>query len=411
MTELKGDLDIYLGKEIVRRGRAWHKLERDLPDGIEVLDHTLAPPDWTLPYNPFKTRDEVLRSFQTLAEDTHKRNTSDGEYFSSLVDGYITMLTFLTGQRQSDPRDFFEEGMEKIAGYRPRLIPYTEVGTTRNEVAKAFQDRYCESFNRDGWQRAFSGSLGIPSSVAVAQIKEKEQEILDNVVRAVGVNSFPRITTRIVNEPDYYIGWVRSNWEGSEFRFNEHVVNAERHIVGAPIRTLLHEKCGHGVMCQCFLDNIKEGSVNPGRGDIPVPGQANWISEGWASNISRIRPEVLRHLSEAERDQVSFAVELQYLTDIGYANAQYNFFASGQDESRIKEDLRELLPHEPNARIDLMMVALTQRLERIFYLPVYGDCSRWLRSNVEPLPEPAKQRFIAEIHRQPMTVAQVKSLV
>lgn len=413
MTEARGDLDIYLGRQVVRHGRAWHDLEQTLPGGIEVLDHRLAPPDsnWTLPENPFDTRTDALRYFRILREDLHRRDTADGEYLSALVDGYVTMLEYLTDRRPADPRDFYEDGMEKIAGYRPRLVPHYEVDMIRESVARIFSDKYSQSFDRGGWQVAFNTTLGITPSQAVAQIHEKEDQILHNVVRAVGANSFPRIITRIVNEPEYYVGWARANWDGVEFRFNEHEVNAERHILGSAIKILLHEEGSHAVMSQTHLDNIKNGSINPGRGDIPVPGQANWIAEGWASDITRIRPEVLRYLSDNEIDEVRFAVELQYLTDIGYANAQYNYFSSRQDEGRIKADLRELLPQESNPRIDLMVHSLTRRLDRIFYLPVYADSTRWLRRNVESLSEMQKQRFIEEIHRQPMTVAQVKSLV
>ncbi|MBI2018462.1 hypothetical protein HYS96_02030 [Candidatus Daviesbacteria bacterium] len=411
MMERTRDLDIQHGKDLVRGVRAWQELEDRRRTGLDIIDFRLAPSDWILRYSPFFYRKDVLRYFQRLAEDIH-RDTSDGLYLGAKVDGLVTYLGFLTMEPRSfHPRDHFELGMTRIAGYIPRLIPGPEVDKVRGEISTNFSDRYELPFDRNGWL-TFRRRHGISPTQARKEIAASERAIVSKVAKIVGARSLPRVTIRVVNEEtDYWLGWVRANSSDTEFRINEADINSERYYDGVPVRMLIHELGGHGIQARSFADNTKEESVNPGRVETTVPGVEQWLLEAWASEISRLYPSVFDGLTDERRQNAEMAVELQYLTDTAYTNAQYELLISGRDRKVVVGELADLLPHEPTARIELILELMTTRLDRMFYLPVYGDGSFFLRQHVESLPEEAKRRFTNEIHRQPMTPDQVKSLV
>lgn len=410
MMERTRDLDLQHGKDLVRGIRAWQDLEDKKGTGLDIIDFRLAPSDWIFKDSPFFFRRDVLRYFQRLADDVH-RDTSDGIYLGAKVDGFVTYLQFLTDPRPFHPRDHFELGMVRIAGYLPRLIPGPEIDQTRKAIAAAFDDRYGLSFDREGWS-TFYVRNGISPTQARKEIAASERAIVSKVVKIVGARSFPRVTITVVNEEkDYWIGWVRANASDTEFRINEASINAERYYNGVPIRMLIHELGGHGIQARSFADNTREESVNPGRVETTVPGVEQWLLEAWASEISRLYPSVLDGLTDEQRQNAGMAVELQYLADTAYSNAQYELLVSGRNRKVVMGELAELLPHEPTVRIDLVLDLMTTRLDRMFYLPVYGDGSFFLRQQVEPLSEEAKRRFTDEIHKQAMTPDQVKSLV
>lgn len=410
MMERTRDLDIQYGKELVRGVRAWQELEDRKKTGLDIIDFRLAPSDWIFRYSPFFSRRDVLRYFQGLADDI-RRDTSDGTYLGAKVDGFVTYLQFLTDPRSLHPQDHFESGMAKIAGYVPRLIPGPEIDRVRREISTDFFDRYQLPFDRNGWS-TFRMRHGISPNQARKEIAASERAIVSKVAKIVGARSLPRATIKVVNEEtDYWIGWVRANSSDTEFRINEAGINAERYYNGVPVRMLIHELGGHGIQARSFADNTREESVNPGRVETTVPGVEQWLLEAWASEISRLYPSVFDGLTDEQRKNAEMAVELQYLTDTAYTNAQYELLISGRNRKVIRGELAELLPHEPTARIDLVLDLMTTRLDRMFYLPVYGDGSFFLRQQVEILPEEAKRRFTDEIHRQPMTPDQVKSLV
>lgn len=410
MIERTRDLDLQHGKAIVRGVRAWQELEDRRRPGLDIIDFRLAPSDWIFRENPFHSRRDALRYFQTLVDDIH-RDTPDGIYLGAKADALVTYLEFLTDPRPFHPRDHFESGMTRIAGYVPRLIPGPEIDSVRREIATDFSDRYELPFDRNGWL-AFRRRQGISPTQARKEIAASERAIVSKVAKIVGARSLPRVTIKVVNEEtDYWIGWVRANSSDTEFRINEADINAERYYKGVPVRMLVHELGGHGIQARSFADNTREESVNPGRVETTVPGVEQWLLEAWASEISRLYPSVFDGLTDEQRQNAGMAVELQYLTDTAYSNAQYELLVSGRNRKVVMGELAELLPHEPTARIDLVLDLMTTRLDRMFYLPVYGDGSFFLRQQVEPLSEEAKRRFTDEIHKQPMTPDQVRSLV
>lgn len=408
MTERPTELELQFGKDLVRGVRAWHDLEaKRRPGGLEIIDFRLAPREWNYGPNYLQSRMEARRYFKRISNDV-VRETQDGEYIGEKADGFLSELEFL-----ADPSyDQFEERMRKMAGYYPRLIPRPEVESATEDVAEAFRDRFGLRFDRTGWTTFFNEHRLLPAQFK-KEIQMSEGKLIMQLVRVVGSRSYPRIRMQEVNLPEYWVGWISANQEEIEFRYNVNEVNAERLYPGAAIRVGLHEGGAHGIQAQSFLDNAREGSVNPGRVETTVPGAENWLMEAWASRVSKVHPSVLNHLSEDEKKEVELSVDLQYLTDIVFTNAQYELLVSRRRREFVTTELRELLPHEPKGRIDLVLQQLTNvaRPDRMFYLPVYGDGSYFFKKEIEPLSDVQKKDFTAEIHRQPMTPEQVKKFV
>lgn len=405
------ELDKQFGKDLVRSLRAWHDYESKRKTGIDVIDFRLAPQNngWNPPEDFFKSRTEALRNFRRIAGDIH-RDTADGIYLGAKADAAVAYLEILTDLR----RPSYEEDMEKIAGYSPRLIPYPEIESIRKGIVRVFNDRYGLSFDRSGWEKFFQ-QHGLTPDQLTADIKYWEKSLITQVVKVVGARSQPRINLIETSQEDYWIGWVRANRDytnrvTNEFRVNKHLVNKERIYQGVGPRLLVHEEGGHAISAQSFADNIEEGSINPGRGDTTVPGPEQWMLEGWASSIIRLYPAVLDSLPQGLRSAVHLAIDLQYLTDINYTNAQYRLLLLEERKERVARDLEELLPHESRRRIELMINGLTRIPSRMFYLPVYGDSSYFFRDTVEQLSPNVKQKLIDEVMRQPMIPDQVKLL-
>lgn len=406
------ELDIQFGKELVCSQRAWHGLENKRSTGIDPIDFRLAPSGngWIPPEGgTFLSRAEALRSFRRLADDIH-RDTPDGVYLGAKADANVAYLEILTGSRTVS----YEDDMKKIAGYSPRLIPFPEVKSTRASIEREFNDQYGLPFDRGGWGKFFSVN-GLSSDRVIIDIKAYERTLVSQVVKVVGVRSQPKINLVESNEEDYWVGWVRANRDSenrvsSEFRVNSNSINRERLYKGVPQKMIYHEEGGHAVQAQSFADNIEEGSINPGRGDTTVPGPEQWILEAWASSIIRLYPAVLDPLSESLKTFVRLTVELQYLTDIVYTNAQYRLLLLEERKDNVVKDLEELLPHEPRNRIELMLTSMTKNPSRMFYIPVYGDGSWYIRDTFEQLSLSARQKLIDEIHKQPMIPEQIRSL-
>lgn len=404
------ELDVQFGKELVHGLRAWHDYEVKKGTGIDPIDFRLAPNNngWTPPENTFVSRAEALRNFRRLADDIH-RDTLDGVYLGAKADATVAYLEILTGRAVS-----YEEDMKRIAGYYPRIIPWSEVRSSREKIAKEFNDQFSLPFNKDGWEQFYRDN-GLTPDQVVREVKSSERSLVSQVVRVVGARSQPRINLTEADKQDYWIGWVRAkrnseNRVTSEFRINRNPVNRERLYKGVPQKMIYHEEGGHAVQAQSFADNIEENAINPGRGDTTVPGPEQWMLEAWASNLTRLYPAVLEPLSESVRSSVHLAVELQYLTDISYTNAQYRLLLLGEKRDAVVKDLKEQLPHEPSDRIELMLASMTKNPSRMFYVPVYGDGSWYIRDIFEQLSPDARQKLIDEIYRQPMTPNQVKGL-
>ena len=406
MTERPTELELQFGKDLVRGARALHDLESKR-SGQEVIDFRLAPREWVYEPNYFPNRTEARKYFKRISDDV-LRDTPDGEYIGEKADGFLAELEFL-----ADPSlDQFEERMRRMAGYYPRLIPRHEVEGAKEDVANIFRERYGLKFDRAGWTNFFNQNRLSPSQFK-REIQMSEREIITQLVRVVGSRSHPRIRMQEVDLPEYWVGWISANQDEVEFKYNINTINSERLYRGAPIRVGLHEGGAHGIHAQSFLDNAREGSVNPGRVETTVPGVENWLMEAWASRVSKVHPSVLSHLPAEARNATELSVDLQYLTDIALTNAQYELLVSRRKRELVTADLQNLLPHEPKGRIELVLDKMTNlsRPDRMFYLPVYGDGSYFFRKEIEPLSEVQKQAFTAEIHRQPMTPKQVKEFV
>lgn len=405
VTERFTDLDRYQGIELTRVIRAWDDLERRNGTGVEIADFSLGNPEWCYRVNPFKSREDVANRLQVIAGDID-RGSIDGEYLGAKADSLQVYAQILDKPGSMS----FEVAMERIAGHFPRPISRHYIERQRSSVAAQFNTANGRDFNRSGWT-TFYEERGISPNMAAEQIREAERETLFQVVSEIGVRSYPRTEIDVVSEEEYWVGWVKADREKAYLRLNSHNVNRMRFYPGVPIRMLMHELGGHAVQAKSFADNMREGVINPGLGDTTVPGVEQWLLEGWASTITRIRPSVLAHLSPEVRRDVELSVEIAYLTDIAYTTAQAEFFGSGRPMAVIVNDLQDLLPHEPLERIELVMKGLTERPHRMFYLPVYGDASYTLREDVESLPENAKQMFIDKIYKRPLTPAQVKRYI
>lgn len=408
VSEQLRDIDVQFGKECNRGLIGWRDYERRRGTGLNPLDFVLVQE----PGEYFYSREDVRRHFHKIADDIH-RDTQDGVFLGAKADAIDAYLGYLI-----DPRSFsYVESLRKIAGFKLRLIPGTEVEAARGFVAREFNDKYELPYTRDGWERFFS-KYGITPEQAVEQIKESDRNLVSQVVRVVGARSQPKTNFQVVDESEYYIGWVSANKDDlrgqvvCEFKVNKNPVNRNRFYKGVPPKVIYHEEGAHAVQAQSFADNIDEGIVNRGRGITTVPGLEQWILEGWACEVTRLFPSILDPLSPDLREAVNFAVELDYLTNIAYNNALYNIYSLEMNRTRVARDLEELLPHESSARIDLMLTSMTRKPERMFYLPVYGDATFYLRDTVEKeLSESELLAFTEEIHRQPMIPDQVKLLV
>lgn len=404
------ELDIQYGKEYVRGLRAAHDLERRRsPSGVDIIDFRMAPntPDYTFAKNPFHTRRDVQDYFQRLAGDVH-RDSPDGVYLGEQAESKAAYMQFLQNPRVG--MNNFADYLKKIAGYNPRLIPWTEVQTVKGALARQFTDLNDLPFDRGGWETYFKMN-GLSATEATKQVKSLGEVVVPEIVRAVGVRSQPRINLKVVSLPEYWIGWVTADRQsGSEYRFNTHPVNRERLFPGVPVRIRIHED-DHGVQAQSYADNIDDGFVNPGRGDTTVPGLEQPLLEAVASRIVRLHPHVLDFLSAEKRAEVEFAVDLQYLTDIVYTNAQYSLLILRSPRERVTKELLELLPHEPKDRIELMLDQMTKRPERMFYLGGYGEGSYFIKDEVEGMTEEKRLEFSKQAHFQPMTLHQARDLV
>lgn len=396
------EIDRYHGMELTRVGRAWHELEEANKSGIDIIDFRLAPPEFSYPTNPFRGREDVRNKLVVLAGDID-RSTIDGEYLGSKADSMLMYARIL-----DDPKAVsFERAMEAIAGYTPRAIPRPHLERQRAYVAEAFTQLNSKPFTREGWTE-FHADSGITPQQAVREIQDEERSVLFQIVKEIGIRSYPRTEITIDDVEEYWIGWVKADQERAYFRVNAHPVNRMRFYPGTAIKTLYHEDGGHGAQAKSWADNIREGIINPGIGDTMVPGPEQWLLEGWASEITRVRPSVLDQLDPKKRAEVELAVELQYLTDIAFVNAQIEHFGSGRPRESIIRDLQDLLSHEPTDRIELVLKNITERPDRMYYLPAYGDASFTLREDLEPLSDMAKQKFIEKIYKRPLTPTQVK---
>lgn len=396
------NLDLHFAREVTRTLRAWDDLDR--PHGIEVIDFRLAPHDWRFPDNPFRHRRDVLKHLQELTT-SFPRDTLDGQLVGAKIDSSITFLELLKNPKKVG----YEEGMKYMLGIQPFLIPYPELSFQFGLVSKRFNNLYGENFTRQGWLNFISRNQITPEEAA-KQAQESEKEISNSLISVSGIQTQPRTTVKIANRSDYWMAWTKGERIGNskqvevEMRINRNRLTAGRWFSGKSTVLTYHE-LEHGIQAQGIVeaDQIQL--------DTTVPGPEQWISEAWASEITRIFPQVLRGYTEVERAAVEFAVELGYLTDMSNYWGQYRRLALGDPKENIIRDLLELQPHEKPDRVRFVHDAYTETASRMFYLPSYGDGSYFLRNHVEPLPDDVKRKLAREFHSRLWLPDQFKAII
>lgn len=389
--------NLLAGAELVKVYRAWNQIEK--PNGIEIIDFDLAPPDLVFPNNPFKDRSQVIAMLAKLHDQILPQDDS-GEFLKSRMKASLTFIDAIEGERLP-----LDEYLKKTIGVKSEIVPIEEIDEQRG-VANELFTRLGYELTPDGWQKFFIKYKLLPEDIK-STFSSAQEKFVPIILDKLGVDYNLQYKTEFVVEDDYWINWISGNPEEFLFRINLHPRNQIRWYQGTTEGLAIHEMCGHLVQAYNFKENIKKGHINPGLGITMIPGPDQWNAEGMADTLAFLVPEIGDNLSPFGK----FAVEYKYLSNLVHNNVHIWVNDDTFDQVEIGSFIRKYLPSETDERIAKTVDQRRNSPLHRAYLYTYNHGSRRHRQYAQELPDDKRQELVKYLYERPLTPKQIEKKV
>lgn len=382
----------------------WHKAE--LPD-VEVADLNLT--GISVEDNDdlrCLERKPARKKFEELI-DRFDPATPDGRYLAATGRGFLAYIDALSQQRHLpwvNIAEYLGETMGLTAHLAPSIRPEEVLDQQRQRVKSSYANVSDYEYSEDGWRRYLDSARLNPYGIkgGFHNANEKFQPLIE---RAMGREFKTRFDIKFVRENEYWIAWFSARPEGHSVRINTHPRNERRWLKGREEVLFIHEAGVHEAQADSWEENVKNGVINPGYGVVPVPGPAQWGSEGFASTLPDFVPEMYDQLSPDGK----FVYELQLLTDLVYGNV--HLWANGFEghPGDLHEYIWQYLPGETKFSIDRALDERTINPKLRSYLLSY-PASHDFREYAAWMTQDQRNAFIRALNYSPRTPIEIDEI-
>lgn len=391
-----------LGSRMVCFLRAWDAWER--MRGREVIDMDLAPSSEQLGCPPgliIERRAAIrgLRRYKEMAD----RSSDLGDRIYTSLDSCVAYAESLEGRHIA-----IEEYLKRTLGLAHiRRVSRFEIEDQFDKVSSLYNGMGYK-YSDDGYKR-FVNDQGLSRRQVIEEFRGVERWSTPIILKALGLpkDLAPHYHTEFVQVNDYWVNWASTSPIGSFLlRINTHPRHSRRWIKGIPERLAIHEIGGHFVQAAVLRNRILKEELSPFDGILTVPGPGTYISEGLASALPFLIPELYDKLSPYGK----LSVEQAYLKDLVFNNPHLNLDNPKHSRSAIANWIKALLPNETDAEIERILSDRAYSPWHRSYLFSYSSGNRDFRYFAEQLSEKQRTIFVRAIYNTPMTPTQIWAL-
>ena len=392
--------EISLGQEIAETYRGWRRVDKflDPANQIEVIETELVEKDFDRVN--ITSRTDALMHLASL-------RTRLAHIYSPFADfSYDTISASIMYAHALDGRKFtLNEYARGTIGIEPKPPEDDELKEQKEEVDKAAINAHIEP-TPEGYDAHFNQG-GLTRKQIKEEFTSSKETSVPIVAEALGLSHLLPL-----NYVEKFVNLKKAFWRfhsanrrnGVLFELN--TASHVRWVKGGPEELAAHELAGHVLQGQSWRQNIRAGIINPGYGILPAPDPVEWQSEGIASTLPFLIPELYAALTPIG----SFTVEASYLNRLVmyrlHVMANENYPAED-----IKAFVKRFLPYETDGRIERQIEMRTTNPFARCYQLTYCDGAYYFANTAKKLGPEKTIALLKTLYRQPMTPDQVKKVV
>lgn len=389
-----------LGRRFVETYRAWRNTGEMLDTGNQIrpIETELVDQDFSPAF--VSSRKDAYSKLSGL------RGVLFGdapvyEFMRGHIDATLVYMDALDG-RNFQPK--FPDYVRLTSGFEPHPLPLEALDSQKKVSDRAAINAGIDP-SPEGLKRHFD--TGISKEEIREEFTESKNRLVPIIARALDLEYLLplKYDEQFVELPDAFWKFHSANERaGSSFEINVHP--NIRWAKGSPEELATHEVGGHLLQTSSWRKNIGEGKLNPAFGLLSAPNPIQWQSEGLASTLPLILPEVYEAMTPIGK----FTMESSHLSKLAWHNGHL-MINEGHDVNEVKEFIRKYIPYETDARLERQ---ITMRRDNPFvrtYMLNYSDGANYFVNASQELGPQKTVDLLKALYHQPMTPDQVKAHV
>lgn len=393
--------ELNIGHQVIEIYRAWSRIDQylDPVNQIEVIETELVDQDFEQVV--VASRNEAIEKLKQVRENISKHPSPLTDFLCSNISATCTYIQALGGQAF----DLSDYALRTI-GIEPKPANIDEIRAQKEKVDEAASQAGIEP-TIENYDRHFNQNRLTPDEIRDEFEKSRDQ-LVPIVAKTLGLSHLlPLAYEEHFIETDKEAFWAfhsANRRKGAKFEIN--IAPHIRWVKGRPGELAHHEIAGHLLQQQSWRLNIDAGIINPAYGVIPAPSPESWQSEGVASSLPYLIPELYEALDPIGK----FTIETSYLNRLIW-NEIHIRTNEGVPVQELKDFFKKFIPYETDDRIEKGIRSRTQNPFARTYQLTYSDGTRYfVRTTRELGPEKSIQ-LLKALYEKPMTPLQIKNLV